>query len=260
MSSNCARVTGTVALRMRRMPSHHAAAKPTRYMRPYQRTASGPIWNATGSMSGWTSKLGLRQAARLGNEFLGSGGGCAAAPGEPQLEHRMPVGEPAIHDAASPQVGDRARYYGCTQPARDEAHYGLHLNRFLRHVEREARARREPADDIVQARRDLARHHDETLAGELAHRQWAALRGQAMPGRERGAEAFPLHDQGLEAFHLRRRGKQQAEIQFARGECERLLGREHLAQRELHAGPRGLVALQQARQYPVVRERDEADA
>src|SRR5204863_51946 len=30
-------------------------AKPTRYMRPYQRMASGPICSAIGSMSGWTS-------------------------------------------------------------------------------------------------------------------------------------------------------------------------------------------------------------
>src|SRR5260221_8114715 len=261
MSSNCARVTGMMPCLMRRMPSHQAAAKPTRYIKPYQRTASGPIWNATGSMSGWTSTLGFCQASGLGDEFCRGGAARAAAPGEPDLEHRMPVGEPAIDDAAPSEVSDRARHYGRAQAARDEAHYGLHLNRFLRHVEGEARACRGPANDIVQARRDLARHHDKALAGELAHRERAAGRREAVACRQRGDEALALHDQVLEALRFRHRRQQQTEIQLARGQRERLLRREHLAQRDLHAGPLRLVALQQARQdAAVIRERDKADA
>jgi hypothetical protein len=51
-SSNCLRVIGALACRIRVEPSHQAAAKPTRYMRPYQRTASGPIEKAMGSICG----------------------------------------------------------------------------------------------------------------------------------------------------------------------------------------------------------------
>src|SRR5262245_18464070 len=96
MSSNVWRVTGTMPCLMRRRPSHHAARKPARYMRPYQRTASGPIWNAIGSMSGWASMSGLAQAARLGDEFVRGGTAAAAAPGEPEFEHWMFVGDLAI--------------------------------------------------------------------------------------------------------------------------------------------------------------------
>ncbi len=39
-------------VRARRRASHHAARKPTRYMRPYQWTCSGPSDSATGSGSG----------------------------------------------------------------------------------------------------------------------------------------------------------------------------------------------------------------
>src|SRR5678809_913993 len=150
MSSNCWRVTGTMPCLMRRMPSHHAAAKPARYMRPYQRTASGPIWKAIGSISGWASTSGLRQLSRLSEELGRSGARRAFAPREPEFEHRMPVGELAVNDAAPAKVRHRLRHDCDAQAAGDEAYHRLHLYRFLRHVEGEARARREPADDIVQ--------------------------------------------------------------------------------------------------------------
>src|SRR2546428_2615812 len=41
--------------RARILPRTTKSAKPTRYISPYQRTASGPMWNATGSNCGWTS-------------------------------------------------------------------------------------------------------------------------------------------------------------------------------------------------------------
>src|SRR5258706_1854 len=108
MSSNCARVTGMMPCLMRRMPSHQAAAKPTRYIKPYQRTARGPIWNAIGSISGWAGTVGVSQASGVGDEVGCGGGARAAGPGSPGLEHRMPVGEPAIDDAAPSEVSDRA--------------------------------------------------------------------------------------------------------------------------------------------------------
>src|SRR5688500_12960139 len=40
---------------MRQRPKIQTSAKATRYMSPYQRTASGPSWSAIGSKSGWTS-------------------------------------------------------------------------------------------------------------------------------------------------------------------------------------------------------------
>src|SRR5205807_5538066 len=54
-SSNCCRVTGARPFAIRLRPSRQPAAKPTRYMRPYQRTASGPMENAIGSIFGWTN-------------------------------------------------------------------------------------------------------------------------------------------------------------------------------------------------------------
>src|SRR6202521_5008822 len=41
--------------RARILPSTTKSTKPTRYISPYQRTASGPTWKATGSNCGWTS-------------------------------------------------------------------------------------------------------------------------------------------------------------------------------------------------------------
>src|SRR4051812_15025760 len=100
MSSNCWRVIGRMPRLMRRRPSHHAAAKPAKYIRPYQRTASGPIWNAIGSMSGWASTLELRQPPRLRHELGRRGVDGATPPSEPQLERGMPVGELAVDDPA----------------------------------------------------------------------------------------------------------------------------------------------------------------
>src|SRR5690242_8755316 len=104
MSSNCWRVMGRMPCLMRRRPSHHAAAKPVRYMSPYQRTASGPIWKAIGSMSGWASMSAFAQAARLRDELVRCRVAAAAPPGEPQLEGRMLVGQPAIDHAAPAEV------------------------------------------------------------------------------------------------------------------------------------------------------------
>src|ERR1700728_1829288 len=39
----------------RRRASHHAPAKPSRYMMPYQCTCTGPSWNATGLKPGYLS-------------------------------------------------------------------------------------------------------------------------------------------------------------------------------------------------------------
>src|SRR5262249_37779315 len=153
MSSNCWRVTGMSPCLIRRSPSHQAAAKPDRYMSPYQRTASGPIWKATGSMSGWASTSGTAQAARLRDEFTRCRAEGPAAPGEPELELWVLVGKLAVDHAAPAEVRDRSGNHRYAKAARDQADHGLHLDRFLRHVEGEARACREPADDIVQARR-----------------------------------------------------------------------------------------------------------
>ena len=49
---------------------------------------------------------------------------------------------------------------------------------------------------------------------------------------KRGDEALALHDDVLEARGARHRRQQQPEIELARGERRRLLGRQHFAQRE----------------------------
>src|SRR6185295_18062112 len=123
MSSNCCRVTGRMPCLMRRMPSHQAAAKPARYMSPYQRTASGPIWKAMGSMSGWVSKSGLCEEPRVSKELGRGGARTTRAPRQPQLEHRMPVGELPVDHAAPPKVRHRLGHYGDAEAAGDEAHY-----------------------------------------------------------------------------------------------------------------------------------------
>src|SRR5512138_1247677 len=112
MSSNWARVTLTTPCRMRRRPSHHAAAKPARYISPYQRTASGPMWKATGSMSGCASTLALRPLPGLRQELRSGSVSWAAPPSEPQLEQGVLVGEPAIDDAAPAEIRHRARDHG----------------------------------------------------------------------------------------------------------------------------------------------------
>ena len=50
-------MTGVKALwglRARRCASNQAATKPSRYISPYHRMASGPIWTATGSNCGYS--------------------------------------------------------------------------------------------------------------------------------------------------------------------------------------------------------------
>src|SRR6266498_1639491 len=49
--------------RARTLPSTTKSTKPTRYISPYQRTASGPTWKATGSNCGWTSINDRREHA-----------------------------------------------------------------------------------------------------------------------------------------------------------------------------------------------------
>src|ERR1043166_8122614 len=142
-SSNCLRVIGARLSRMRFRPSHQAAANPTRYMRPYQRTASGPMEKAIGLKSGWTSMMTLlAAAARVRAEVACRAGEGAARPREPEVEARVPVGELAVRHAAASEVGNRARDDRYAQAARHQAHYGLHLDGLLRHVERLGRSDR----------------------------------------------------------------------------------------------------------------------
>src|SRR5690606_18098964 len=161
MSSNWARDTGAAPRAIRLVPSHQAAAKPSRYMRPYQRTARGPIENATGSKFGWTS-IGLATGlAGERDELARRSVERAPPPGEPEVKAGMRVGELPIGDAAPAEVRHRSGHDGGPQPARHQAHYGLHLNGLLSDVERHASTGGEPRDDIVQAGRDVARDHDQ---------------------------------------------------------------------------------------------------
>src|SRR5688572_24192984 len=136
------------------MPSHQPIAKPARYMSPYQRTASGPIENAMGSMLGCVS-TGARltcNTARVGQEVPSCGAERAAPPREPEVEARMGVGDFAVSDAAPAEIRERRRNDGDAQSARDQAHDGLHLNRLLGDARRETGAPRKPGHDVVQAR------------------------------------------------------------------------------------------------------------
>src|SRR5688572_11141841 len=155
MSSNCRRVTGAAPPAILLTPSHQAAAKPARYMSPYQRTASGPIENATGSICGWTS-MRLRFAPGVRDEVAPGRAQGARAPGEPQLQARVPVADRAVDHTPAAKVRKGGGHDRRSQPARHQAHYGLHLYGFLRNVEGEARPGGEPRHDIVKAGRNLA--------------------------------------------------------------------------------------------------------
>src|SRR5205814_8464644 len=119
--------------------------------------------------SAWAAAA--REASRLRREVACRGAERAAAPGKPQVEPRMRLGDLAVDDPAPAEIGERARHDRYTQPARHQAYYGLHLNCLLGYVERKARARRKTGHDIVQAARHLARPHDKGLAGQCAHPQ-----------------------------------------------------------------------------------------
>src|SRR5262245_15381382 len=97
MSSSCARVTGDMPRLMRSVASHQPRAKPARYMRPYQRTASGPMEKATGSKFGWTSIALAGKAPRVGEEIARRRRQLGAAPGKPYVEPRMRIGQLAVH-------------------------------------------------------------------------------------------------------------------------------------------------------------------
>ncbi|CSC36135.1 Uncharacterised protein [Vibrio cholerae] len=51
-SETCSRVQPLPARSARRLANHIAKRKPTKYIKPYQRTARGPIENNTGSILG----------------------------------------------------------------------------------------------------------------------------------------------------------------------------------------------------------------
>src|SRR6185436_14558606 len=73
-------------------------------------------------------------------------------------------------------------------------------------------------------------------------------------------EALALHHEVLEVLGTRHRRQQEAEIQLAGGERRRLFRRQHFTQREGDARSAGLEGLEELRQNPEVRKRDEADA
>src|SRR5260221_3468908 len=141
MSSSCARVTGARPALMRRVPSHQTEAKASRYITPYQRTASGPIENTIGSKFGCVNMLArlARYAPCVQHELARGDSQRAAAPGEPQLEARMGAGHLAVGDAAPPEAGHPGRHHSDAEAACNEAHDGLHLDCLLRHARREAR-------------------------------------------------------------------------------------------------------------------------
>src|SRR5690606_18558045 len=115
-------------------------------MRPYQRTASGPIWNAIGSNCGWTS-IGLlrmrRTAGRRGAASLPFAldsqrlqhsrertGGGAGSPGETDPDAGRGIVELAPGDvrAAAP---DALGHQGHAEAGAHEVHQGRHLDRLL---------------------------------------------------------------------------------------------------------------------------------
>src|SRR3954467_11648117 len=195
MSSSCARVTGAMPRAMRRVASHQPMANPARYMRPYQRTASGPMEKAIGSMFGWISMALACAAPCVREKIARRGADFAAAPREPHIEAWVRVGNLAVDHPAAAKVGNRRRHDRHAQSARHQAHHRLHLYRLLRHLKGEARACREPGDYIVEPGRDLARHHDERLTCQIAHRDAPAPTSQLVSRGQRGDEFLALHDE-----------------------------------------------------------------
>ena len=172
----------------------------------------------------------------------------------------MRVGELAIHHATAPEVRHGCGHYRRAEPARDEAHHRLHLDRLLGDVEGHAGLRGQLRDDIVQARRDLPRNGDERLTGHFAQGELAGTGGEPMPCRQREHEPLALHDQVLEACRACHRRQKQTEVELACREGSGLVGRQHLAQREAHTGLGALVGFEQPRQHAVIGKRHEADA
>ena len=231
-------------------------------MRPYQRTASGP--------DGERDRIEVRVDQHAGGDYRARRRACcdelagraaerASAPGEPEVEPRVRVGDLAVDDAAPTEVRDRSWDHGDAEPARDEAHDGLHLNRLLRDPWRISGAGGERGDDVVEAGRDRARDHDEGIVGQLAHRDAADGAREAVARGQGRHEALALHDEVIQ-FRGHDWRQQQAEIELPRRKRGRLIGGQHFAQCELDARPRRLVGLEQARQHAVVGERDEAEA
>src|SRR6478752_9949593 len=100
-------------------------SKPRRYMRPYQRTASGPMEKAMGSMLGWWSMALAGVLPRGGEKIASAGAEAASTPREPHVEPRMRVGYLSVGYAAPAEVGYGGRHDRHAQSARHQAHHCL---------------------------------------------------------------------------------------------------------------------------------------
>src|SRR6185369_5126145 len=152
--------------RARILPRTTNNTNPTRYMSPYQRTARGPRWMATGSNCGWTSIGRImtlpprlpgappRSADRLARRGYELREACAAVGRPPREQHRQQrriLSQPAVDNAAAPHVAQRRRHQGNAKAGGYKTDDRLHLDRFLRDARREVAPPAEIDDRVVQA-------------------------------------------------------------------------------------------------------------
>ena len=262
-SSNCLRVIGALLSRMRlqaeppgggeagqvheAVPAHGERADGER-----DRVDVGVNEHGASARCGGRaprSRAPRRASAPRGHASHRSSRGCRSASSRYTTPRRPRLAIEAGHD----------RY---AQAARYQAHYRLHLDRLLRDVERDAGPRGQPARRYrTSPGRSRAAPSRKARRRARSPRACRRLAGEAVPGREarrRSARAAPRGARGRASPVTG--GSSSPKSSSPARERRRLLGREHFAQRERHARPGGLEALQQSRQHAVVGERDEADA
>src|SRR5690606_17266410 len=169
--------------RRRSRPRKKKATKATRYIRPYQRTASGPIANAIGSNWGWTSIGSLaclptvpaKSCASL--PFVRDGQGLEQASERPTRRRRSPchadpdsrrlVVQLAPGDIGAGTAPDARGHQRDAKSGGDQVDDRRHLYRLLADHRRPAGGGEIREDLGMQSRRLLARKHEQGLVGQI---------------------------------------------------------------------------------------------
>src|ERR1700729_580616 len=178
-------------------------------------------------------------AARPGDARSASASAAAASPaglGQESLDQRRFIARPRdrdelgiggprqrpVGDALEPQPGNRGGYGGEADPGRDQPDDRRHLRRVLDDVRQAAGRRQAAGQQVVKARRLVAREQDKRLGRQAAQRDPAAFR-QRVLGRDRGDRALAHHDLGRQRFVDVDRGTDESDVDQAAGQRPQLL-------------------------------------
>ncbi|CAM5597272.1 Putative multidrug resistance protein MdtD [Streptomyces glaucescens] len=147
---------------------------------------SGSCWRCSGPASAASKRGPCHPSSRPASSARAAspGAGRAAPPDELDGQWVGPGAELAELDTGLSQGRHRPGHDGHPDLGRDQSDDGLHVTRFLRHLDLESGGPGQAGDPVVQGRAHVAGEHDERLPGELGRGQRGDRR-QRMPAGQR---------------------------------------------------------------------------